>query len=531
MKMRVSILPSCGLILSFCFSALSGATKLEGRVVDDATGVPLAARVAITDVHGKPVEVEGKHEHVQQLDKRWCYVDGTFAASLPDSGVAIAIRRGLETRPLLDTVSGQAAGAVVAKTFRLRRWIDMRSKGYMSGDLHAHGPAVTEAALEMKAEDLNALNLLILNGLPAPNDGLFKGKPEEIPGSDSQVFIGQEVVDWQLGHLTLTGLKSLVSGYPTGGGTLEYWQSNPDLDIMRAARAARQQNALVSLAHFENLPGFESPVALALSLLDAIELPTWSDPMQLPAHLGPWENSGMALADFTPMRGADLYYQLLNAGFRLPLAAGTDKIGPEIALGGNRVYVPTRGRLDYAEWLAGVKAGTGFVTNGPILEFDVDGHLPGETVDFQGNKTVKARATARSILPFTTVEILLNGRVVGHKLRMIQNNPPVDGVYTMRVEAIVNLDRSGWLAARAFSNPDIAPRLLARESSVFSHTSPVYFLQDGRKVREEASVVYLRKYVKALLHWLSAKPAFANDEDRAAVERDAQQALKFYEGL
>jgi hypothetical protein len=239
----------------------------------------------------------------------------------------------------------------------------------------------------------------------------------------------------------------------------------------------------------------------------------------------------MALADFTPMRGVDLYYQLLNVGFRLPLAAGTDKFGPEIPLGGNRVYTPTKGRADYAAWLAGIKAGTGFVTNGPILEFDVDGRLPGDVIDFQGTRTVRARVVARSILPFTTVEILLNGRPVGHKLSLIQNNPAVDGVYTMQAEATVTLETSGWLAARAFSHPDIAPRLLARESSVFSHTSPVYFLRDGRTIREEASVAYMRKYVKGLLHWLASKPVFASEEDRAAVQRDAEQALRFYEAL
>ena len=101
----------------------------------------------------------------------------------------------------------------------------------------------------------------------------------------------------------------------------------------------------------------------------------------------------------------------------------------------------------------------------------------------------------------------------------------------MQVEATLSLDRSSWLAARAFSDPDITPRLLARESSVFSHTSPVYFLQEGRKVREEASIVYLRKYVKGLLHWLGTKPAFSKEADRAAVQRDAEQALAVYEAL
>jgi hypothetical protein len=66
---------------------------------------------------------------------------------------------------------------------------------------------------------------------------------------------------------------------------------------------------------------------------------------------------------------------------------------------------------------------------------------------------------------------------------------------------------------------------------VFAHTNPVYFLQDGRKVREEASIAYLRKYVKGVLHWLDTDPRFANDEDRREARRAAEEALRFYEGL
>jgi hypothetical protein len=530
MQKRMRLAAALALVFGLTAEFASEATRLEARIVDDSSGAPVAARVAVTDKDGKFLEIEGKHEHVQQLNKRWCYVDGSFAVSIPGSGATVDIRRGLETRPLSETVQGATEGPIT-RTFRLRRWTDTRSKGYMSGDLHAHLPALGQAALEMRAEDLHALNLLVLGGLPLPNDNSFKGRVDERSGPDCQIFLGQEVIDWQLGHLTMTGLKSLVPGYPVPGGTLEYWTSNPHVDILRAARATHEQGGLVSWAHFENLPGAESLVALALGLLDAIELPTWSDPMQLPAHLTPWENSGMALAEFTPMRGVDLYYQFLNAGFRLPLAAGTDKSGEDIPIGSNRVYVPAKGKPDYAAWLAGIKAGTGFVTNGPILEFDVDGHVPGDVVQFEGKKLIKARVTARSILPFTTLEIVMNGRPVGHKLILVQKNSPVDGVYSMQVETTVQLDQSSWLAARAFSNPDITPRLLARESSVFSHTSPIYFLQQGRKIRDEASIAYLQKYVKGLLHWLATKPTFFNEAERAAVQRDAEQALRFYQEI
>jgi hypothetical protein len=511
---------------SVLFATAHGS--LTGHIVDDATGAQVAARVSVTDANGKPLDLAGTHERVRQFGKHWYYVDGTFTVAMPDGGATVEIRRGLETRPLVQSV---AAGTPVTRTFRLRRWTDMRAKGYVSGDLHAHLPALAVAALEMRAEDLNALNLLILGGLPEPNDGAFTGHPDDTSSADRQIFLSQEVVDWHLGHLTLAGPTSLVPGYPVGCGTLEYWTSNPHCDVYRAARAVREQGGLVSLAHFENLPGAQTPVAVALGLLDSLEIPTWSDPMQLPAHLSPWLESGMPTAEFTPMRGADLYYQYLNAGFRLPMAAGTDKSGEDIPIGGNRVYVRTNGSSDFAAWLAGIKSGAGFVTNGPIIDLDVDGHGPGETVAFRGAKTVRLHATARSIVPFTTIEIVMNGRLVAHTLRLVQTNPPADGVYTLETEATVRLDRSSWLAARAFADPDIAPRLMPRESSAFSHTSPVYFLLDGRQVREDASIVYLRRAVQGLLNWLATRPTFASEADRAAVQRDAEKALRLYEAM
>jgi hypothetical protein len=87
------------------------------------------------------------------------------------------------------------------------------------------------------------------------------------------------------------------------------------------------------------------------------------------------------------------------------------------------------------------------------------------------------------------------------------------------------------MAARVVDHPDLRNRILPRDVSVFAHTSPIYFLEDGRKVREEASIVYLRKYVKGVWRWLDTNPPFANDEDRREARRAAEEALRFYEGL
>jgi hypothetical protein len=513
--------------------AQASGARLQARIADDATGKPLAARVAATDSDGKFLEIEGQHEHVLYLGKRWCYVDGSFTLALPTAGASIEIRRGFETRPFTAKVAGDSAGRTIEKTFRLQRWIDMRRNGYLNGDIHAHLPVPKDAYPQMRAEDLNVLTLLHLSdpSYPLATNKYFTGRTDVNSTPGCEICVGQEVQDWHMGHLTMLGISQLVPGYPHAGGSLEYWKTWPHWDLIRAMRAARQQNGTIFWPHMASLPGAECPIGVALGLVDGVELITWNDPTQLPNHWSPWLNSGMSQAEFPTLRAVDLYYQYLNAGFRLPIAAGTDKFGEEIPLGSNRVYVKVPEPANYTTWLAAVKAGKGFVTNGPILEFEAAGSTPGDVVEFQGTKRIKARVTARSILPFTTLEIVLNGETVGHKTVALPNNAPKNGLYSMEVAATVELTKSGWLAARVVDHPDLKNRILPRDVSVFAHTDPIYFLQDGHKVREEASVVYLRKYVKGVLHWLDTNPKFTNEQDRRDARQAAEEALKFYEGL
>jgi TolB protein len=200
-------------------------------------------------------------------------------------------------------------------------------------------------------------------------------------------------------------------------------------------------------------------------------------------------------------------------------------------LGSNRVYARVKQPATYAAWVEAIKAGRAFVSNGPILEFDAGGHEPGDVVQFHGASRLKARVTARSILPFTTLEIVVNGQTVAHKTVPVPKNPAVDGLYSMEVETTLDLVRSAWVAARVAEHPDLRAHILPRSLSVFAHTAPIYFLQDNRKVRDEASIVYLRKYVQGVLHWLGTDPPFKNPADRQAAQRTAQEALRVYKAL
>jgi hypothetical protein len=160
----------------------------------------------------------------------------------------------------------------------------------------------------------------------------------------------------------------------------------------------------------------------------------------------------------------------------------------------------------------------------------VDGKTSGEVVSFTGTRKVKARATAKSILPFQSLELVLNGQPAAIR-NADRSRPGPDGLYTLEVEGSFDLDRSTWLAARVAENPASRNRILPRGLTVFAHSNPVYFLRDGAKVRELPSIRYLRKYVNATLHWLNTGARFRTPSEKDEALRLADQARRFYEAL
>jgi hypothetical protein len=506
----------------------SGEDRLEGRVLDAHTGQPVAATLLLSDGDGKPLEIAGEHSHVQYLGQRRCYVDGAFVLNARPSRLVVELRRGLETLPLQAEVdlTGQPSGE--ALTFRLRRWIDMREQGYWSGDTHVHFLSQSDSHLQMRAEDLHILNILVSDF--THDREKFTGKLDPVSTRDHAVFVGQESRDWQHGHVILLGIKRIVEPFEPFGGAFQ-GRHEPNLLMARILREARSQGGVTTWAHFCNLPGAESPIDIALGLVDALDLVTYDDPTQLPSHWGPWTNSGMSQAEFTVMRSLDLYYTYLNSGFQLPIAAGTDKMGDNIPVGSNRLYARPVGDPNYEGWLAGLKAGNGFVTNGPMLTFEVEGHMAGEVVPFTGSRRVRARATARSILPFQRLEIVVNGETAAVRNLPGRDRPGPDGLYTLEVEGMVNLDRSSWLAARVAESPASRNRLLPRGLTVFAHTNPVYFLRNAAKVRELSSIHYLQKYVAGTIRWLNTGARFRTPAEKEEALRLADQARRLFAQL
>jgi len=88
-----------------------------------------------------------------------------------------------------------------------------------------------------------------------------------------------------------------------------------------------------------------------------------------------------------------------------------------------------------------VRAGRTFLSGGLMIDLRVDGHEIGDSVRMSGPGTVSVSASAESIFPIGTLQLIQNGRVVASA------EEPA-GVRRLDLQAEVQVDGNCWLAAR-----------------------------------------------------------------------------------
>ena len=177
-----------------------------------------------------------------------------------------------------------------------------------------------------------------------------------------------------------------------------------------------RQGGIVIWCH--NGRGMEAPVAAALGKVDAFNLfdPHWMDPEY------------------------DIYYKMLNAGIRLPMSTGSDWF----ISSGNRVYAYTGEDFEYEPWLAALKQGRTFITNGPSLSLSIQGEMPGAEIEARPGESLSSLVRWQSHYPVSHVEILFNGEIIVRKTLQVE-------MATGSLEADIPIRSDGWVAARLWS--------------------------------------------------------------------------------
>jgi len=505
----------------------SGTVHLSVR---DEHGLPTPARVAVTDASGRfcaPAHAWTQHAEFDRnehpFEARYFHSAGEELIAVPAGAVSVEVMKGLARQPERHTLEVQpGATADVAAVMPAHPWLDGTERRWVSADVHVHmnyggrfrnTPA--HLVLQAQAEDLDIVENLIVNKEQRFPDIPYSGvgvDPASKPGT--LVVHGQEFHTSYWGHLGVLGMhgNTLLPGYAGYPNTAAASLFPTNADVADLAHA---QGALVGYVHpFEEEPrpltrpahtdADELPVDVALGKVDYLEI--------------------VAFADHQATAG--VWYRLLNLGFRIPAAGGTDAMANYATLRGpvglNRVYASVaNGPLSSESWLDALRQGRTFATNGPLLEFSVAGNPIGSTLRLERGQSVPFRARLRSIVPVDHAQVVCNGRVA----RELVLGPHRDG---LEVSGTLPIGGSGWCVLRAFSSKAEYPVL---DNFVYATTSPVYVSVRGEAPRSPEDARYFQAWIDHLMQTTASYPDWNSAAEKAGVLQKLRDARAVYERL
>jgi hypothetical protein len=498
--------------------------------VRDQQGRPTPARVAVTDGSGRFYAPSSCWVHHAEFDRnahpfeaRYFHTAGDDVVEVPAGHVSIEVLKGFTRAPVrreLQLAAG--ASAAVDVTLPAKPWPDATGRRWVSADVHVHmnygghyrnTPA--HLVLQAEAEDLDIVENLIVNKEQRIPDIAYSGHGVD-PASKAATLIvhGQEFHTSYWGHLGLLGLQGGIllpgyAGYPNTAAASLY-PTNADV-----ADLAHERGALVGYVH----PFEEEPQPLTH--------PAHTDADELPVDVALGKVDYMEIVSFADHQAtAGVWYRLLNLGFHLPAAGGTDAMADYATLRGpvglNRVYASVaEGPIESAAWLTSLREGRTFATNGPLLDFTLGGQPLGSTVTLERAQEVQFSARLRSIVPVDHAQLVCNGRVVRELALGAGRN-------ALETRGALPLTQSGWCLLRAFSVQAEYPVL---DNFVYATTSPVYVSIAGARPHSPEDARFFAAWTEHLRETTAAYPDWNSAGEKAAVLQKLDEAHAVYERM
>ena len=339
-----------------------------------------------------------------------------------------------------------------------------RQSQWISADDHVHIMRAREdddlLLRWMQAEDLHVLNNL--EGQRQQHFGVQYawGREGEANLPGQSIRSGHETRSDFFGHVLVLGGNRLIRPLGIGDmyGNSPYAYPHPYITFFEGRKA----NGLVGYAHFHGSREHSQFIMnLALNTLDFVEVMQYA------------------------LIKTEGWYELLNAGFRVTGTAGCDWPDPTDhfipwerklpLLGPERTLVKAQpGESAWQTWADHVKRGDAVMSNGPLLDFNVNGKPLGSIIDWDGSSTtVPGTANAVFHRPLDHLEIVANGKVVA--------SIKGDGMKTeLSLPFELELTKSTWIAARTER-----PRL-RDDIRIWAHTNPIYVLKDRQPTHIKA---------------------------------------------
>ena len=366
-------------------------------------------------------------------------VPGESEMSLSPGRWLLGVRRGVEHDLVFQEVEIRS-GETTSYTVRPKRWVDMRKRGWWSGDDHVHCQLLTDGDARrlmswVQAEDIHFANVVKMGDIYRTYfEQRGFGREFRVVDGDHVLVPGQECprTHDQIGHVLAMNLTSLVRD------TDRYYLYDEVFDEVH------RQGGLTGYAHV----GRE----------------------EFHVHRDMTMNVPRAKVDFAEILqfnvlGTDLYYEFLNLGCKLTASAGSD-VPWGGTIGEVRAYAYL-GRQSFSAdaWLDAFQRGRTFTTSGPMLELHVDKALPGDEIRVKQDRTVRVRARAwgdSTRMGRIKLEVVRHGDVLRACESASEKNSEV------KLDFTVDAGNGGWIAARAKA-----------ADGTSAHTTPVYVVRDG----------------------------------------------------
>ena len=484
----------------------AGNGAIRGRLREKATGKAVAAKLRVTDAAtGEPYMPAASVKSMPKKSPsgvRYFYIRENYEIAVPAGRYRLEAVRGIAEEPEIVTVEVPAQ-ATIEQDFDFRPVRDLRAAGWYSGNTHTHYNVNIEESVDQRMRivppaegvDVSVISYLIRNKLPYSSNRIPIGRMPEFSRDGVLMDMGEECRNNFIsperphnlgyGHCLFVNIPRLVE--PVSTGQLSPSGSDPDFPTLSMLCAeAKRIGGTTIWCH--NGHGMEAPIAVALGHIDALNI---SD--GFPVEYG-W------------------YYQLLDCGFRLPISTGTDWWEYDH----NRVFVKVEGSFTYDAWLAGLRAGRTFVSNGPLLELTANGTGPGAILRRPDRVKVVAQAISR--VPFDRLELVHDGSVVAEKSAR-------DG-REARIEWDGTIQRDGWLAAR------IGGKTKTRTGyEVFAHTNPIYVQAGTPSTARAVAAAAIGKAIEQSVIFLRKNFRFATQADQALAVGRFEEGRRFYAAL
>jgi len=502
--------------------------RISLRVVD-GSGNPVAARVFVTGANGMADAPDNAWMHAddsfdrseRSFEAHYFDTSGASEVVVPAGDVEVDVMRGFENHFEQHKVSVKADSTTPLTVRMSPLSVEVNTtSNWVSGDVHVHmnyagtyrnTPAhlVEQAA----AENLAIVEDLVVNKEQRiPDMAYFSPQLDPASTADHLLLHGQEFHTSYWGHLGLLNLTRnfILPGYAAYPNTAaaSLYPANANVADM-----AHEQGALVGYVHpFDTFPDpakdasltAELPADVALGKVDYIEVLGFSDHKST----------------------AEVWYKLLNCGFRLPTAAGTDFMGNYASLRGpvglNRVYAEVKpGPLKIEPWLAAIKEGRTFATNGPLLRFSLGGQPIGGEVRLEKKQELRFSVEMNSMVPVDHLQIICNGKVT----RELAMNSERTAAH---VDGSISLEVSGWCVLRAFSDKAEYPIL---DLYPYATTSPVYVRVAGAPVRSTSDAAYFVAWVDRLIAAARSNTSWNTEAEKESVLSMLEEARKKFAGM